>query len=454
MKKDMALEMWKNIITLVTRGSSLASVKNPMLEFSAPGNSEQYADLSDEQYSELLDSFLQQSYGVWRGKDEENAGSLLLRALASTDIDFECIIDLSATLAKASAKTKYRTEPANIWDRMLYYADDDEQDGENDTAQTDAEGRAFGDWFPKEIEKWLHTKGGIVGQNAAVKAASMIIFNHINGRPSVSLFAAPTGSGKTQLWRALQKSCGEENIIICDASSLTAEGWKGSNKISTIFKDIPIEKRSHIILVLDEFDKLIEPQYGAGGTNYSDLVQNQLLKLFDHDTLIFGADSGNGFSVDASGISVVLLGAFQHLMDKKGAESTSIGFGGRPYEECNYKNSEVTPEDLIAFGMRSELVGRISKITSVDPLSKEDIVRIGEREVKNLQEHIHREITIDERSLELLSEEAIEKGLGARWMRTRLSNLLDELMYEDPVAVSYRIEYGTSDSGGQSEYRC
>lgn len=76
--------------------------------------------------------------------------------------------------------------------------------------RTIASGEMY-DWSPKEIEEWIHTGGGIIGQDAAVKAAAMTVYNHYEGRPSVSLFIGPTGSGKTEIWRALQREYGAQH---------------------------------------------------------------------------------------------------------------------------------------------------------------------------------------------------------------------------------------------------
>ena len=61
-------------------------------------------------------------------------------------------------------------------------------------------------WSPKDVEQWLHSSvGGIVGQDAACRAAALIVYNHFERRPSVSLFIGPTGCGKTEIWRALRQ---------------------------------------------------------------------------------------------------------------------------------------------------------------------------------------------------------------------------------------------------------
>ena len=80
------------------------------------------------------------------------------------------------------------------------------------------------DWSPKDIERWLHSDvGGIVGQDAACRAAAMIVYNHFERRPSVSLFAGPTGCGKTLLAQTLAKVLNVP-FAIADATALTEAG--------------------------------------------------------------------------------------------------------------------------------------------------------------------------------------------------------------------------------------
>lgn len=205
---------------------------------------------------------------------------------------------------------------------------------------------------PKRLVQWLREKGGIVGQDEAIKAASLILFNHANKRRSVNLFIGNSGCGKSHIWNVLQAELGTQKVLIYDSSMITIEGYSGSTKISSIFKSLPPEHRERIVLVLDEFDKILEPQHGSHGTDYSAILQNQLLRLFNGDTMTFAGE--DGFSVDTSKISIVLLGAFQKIRDKKNCCNTStgvIGFGRQPHSECNNDSTKITIEDLIRFGM-------------------------------------------------------------------------------------------------------
>lgn len=298
----------------------------------------------------------------------------------------------------------------------------------------------YNGFTPKFFERWLHTDGGIVGQDAAVKAAAIILYNHINKRHSVNLFVAHSGSGKSYIWQVLQKECGADKIIIHDASTLTPEGWKGDNKISTFFRDIPFDSRSRIILVLDEIDKIF---LNSGlSSEYANSIQSQLLRLFNGDTLIFAGE--NGFTVDTSEITIVLLGAFQGLQDKKKQRRTSTGVIGFHREQVADSDNGIvgiTTDDLIAYGMKRELAGRITRIVCMNPLSIDDLIRIGQQEVKRLEKQLRRPISVDNSVILHLAHIAVKKQLGARWIKSQLANILDELIYENPHAERFEIDF-------------
>ena len=72
------------------------------------------------------------------------------------------------------------------------------------------------------------------------------------------------------------------NIYIIDSTRLTKEGWTGGFKLQNIFDGISTEQAEHAIIVFDEFDKLCEPLYGSGGSNYSTSMQNELSVSYTH----------------------------------------------------------------------------------------------------------------------------------------------------------------------------
>ena len=166
-----------------------------------------------------------------------------------------------------------------------------------------------------------------------------------------------------------------------------------------------------------------------------------LRKLFDRDELLFPSEDGKteGFSVDASHVSVVGLGAFENLLRSKSAKTGSIGFGGESRQNCDYGNTEITVEDLIESGMRRELCGRVDRIVALEPLDTEALIRIARNETDRLSAQMQRDVLVDSNTLAKLADEAVSKGLGARWFNSQLRNMLDDLVYENPDAEKYLL---------------
>ena len=436
MTKELAKETWRRCLRLIRNGSGSQRILCPVRSFDIDVKAGEFDDLESEAF---INKCLEQDqifYGMWNGHYELPAKDVFVNAISSTDISDAAIDEIAELLSEASAITDYPSEPD---------CDSAPSNSQKGTRSSKAESSSEHEekldrWSPKDIEHDIREYGGIIGQDAAMRAAATIFYNHIEGRPSVSLFMAPTGSGKTEIWRAMQREFGDVNIAIHDASTLTPEGWKGDNKISTIFKNIKPDRRDHIVLVLDEFDKLLEPK-GGSVENYADLLQNNLLKLCDHDKLFFGSSGmGEELTVDASNVSIVFLGAFEKLLKKKSRDTGSLGFGAQLRYDCDYSNTEITTEDLIKYGgMREELAGRIQKIVCMEPLSIDVMKRIGQNEVKKIAKQMRREINIDPGTLEMLARTAMQKNLGARGLRAKINNMLDDMIYENPEAKSYMI---------------
>ena len=290
---------------------------------------------------------------------------------------------------------------------------------------------------PKELETFIHDHG-IIGQDEAVKAAALICYRHFVLRnASISLFCGPTGSGKTEIWRVLQDF---PQVYIFDASNLTNEGWKGSNKLSYHFRAMDPRCRENAILVFDEFDKMLEPKF-SGDMNVSETIQSELLRLFDHDILFFGADRNDerSLTVDCKNVSCVLLGAFDNLMKAKAKAPVSMGFGGTPKKTTiGYDTTDISYTDLRQFtSVRDEILGRLDRIVCLKELSIHDHIRILLNYVDNLSKKTGCNITIDLATLHGIASKAVTMPFGARWAKARVSALLDEMVYEDPFETSY-----------------
>lgn len=439
MQKETARSFWRRFLTLANRGKDV-SVVNPARDFTVSVGAGEYDHMPTEQYDTILGDYEQLS-AIWHDRPQAPADDILLNALRMTCISDDKLSELSEILAKCSTESIYAPEtesdppPSDIGEHVA---------------------NALKILFPTPKDIYDHLCQRVRGQEEAKKAAATVMYNHLNGRRTNALFCGPSGCGKTEIWRCLAKEY-HDLIRIVDASRLSADGWKGSLHLRDIFGGIPASdlNTDGLIVVLDEADKICcEAAIGAGGTNYNALVQNSLLKMLDGDVIEFGQEDNNrkSFSVDCSRVSVVLLGAFERLLEGKSRNSGSIGFGSPIRHECDYSNTTITHDDLIAAGMRREIAGRINRIVPLRPLTVEDYRAILTGPVlDNLQSARKCTIYINAQCADSLARQAMVKGLGVRWMKSQVINALDDLMFDDPRAEEYTIESTSNDYAAQGK---
>ena len=245
------------------------------------------------------------------------------------------------------------------------------------------------------------------------------------------------------IWRILSKMC--NCIRIINGPQLTCDGWKGSYQIKDIFTGETKETAERLIIVIDEADKLFERSVGSGGTDFGQKIQNELLKIMDGDTLTFvdEKDRNQKIMVDCSGISMVLCGSFERMLQEKTEASGSIGFCQSEKRESQI--AECTEEDLIQYGnVRREIAGRISQIVTLDTLDADDFEKILESEMSPIQkiEKAHNvSLAVDKDLRKKLASDAAKSGLGCRYIRSKLQSMLDEQMFDTPDAGTYSLYY-------------
>lgn len=313
------------------------------------------------------------------------------------------------------------------------------------------------EFSPAKIEKMLNER--IIGQPELTKSVANFLYYHVLRQvypelpPRPMLISGPSGSGKTEVWRAVQALDSElylngingaifDDIIkIIDGASLTADGWKGENKISKQVDSIA----NGGILVIDEFDKLATPQFGASGTNYSALVQAELLKLLEGELTIFDSDSGcsSNERIETYKMGIVLIGAFESINDKYRNKKALIGFGlghqqtGEAFE-CPV---QITDADFIKYGVLTELLGRVCTKCQTKELTDEDYVAI----IKNPHSRVSKIINVLKENgvkIDNIVTDEIIKGLikqartnktGARWVSAQVENQILSLIYENGI---------------------
>lgn len=434
MTHGLAKQFWKVYIGMAGKNGMHANMSNPVDDFKASAHAREFDKLTDDQYyrkeadAEELSSF-------WHYKPLETAGQILLNALAKTDISDVEIDDIAGILADASVRTDYYTEERECDEGIIT----EDLDFLLVDEPTPFDGGAG--WTPHSIYGYLDQH--IYGQEAAKRAASMLMYHHLNGNSRNIVMAGATGCGKTEIWRTLSKK--SNFICIVNGPQLTCDGWKGSYHIKDIFTGETKETAECLVIVIDEADKLFEPSIGSGGTDFGQKIQNELLKIMDGDALAFvdEGDRNKKITVDCSGISIVLCGSFEHMLQERTEASGGIGFCQPEREESRI--AECSEGDLTQYGnVRREIAGRINQIVALNTLGAEDFEAIMESPaspIQKIEQSHHVSLTVDKDTKRKLASDAEKSGLGCRYIRSRLQSMLDEQMFDEPDAKEYSLCY-------------
>ncbi|HAH39240.1 MAG TPA: ATP-dependent Clp protease ATP-binding subunit ClpX, partial [Algoriphagus sp.] len=99
----------------------------------------------------------------------------------------------------------------------------------------------------------------------------------------------------------------------------------------------------------------------------------------------------------------------------------------------------VTAQDLKAFGLIPELIGRLPVLTHLDPLHKEALKRILTEPKNALVKQYHKllemegvNLVFEESGLDFIVDKAVEYNLGARGLRSICEAIITDAMYELP----------------------
>lgn len=425
MRKKSAFDFCLCCLQRITDEGSGHFIENPAVQFTADAKNGVFDDLTDEEYQVALDE-VEQIASIWDNKPRMTAGAILLYVLERMPASPEQLDAIAKPLAE-----------------LLDWPDPERPEGSGASRTTlrPVLKRACAVRSPREIRDSISPR--VMGQPEAVKAAAMITYNHLSGRRSNAVFCGPSGCGKSEIWRALS---GEYPGLVrmVDFSRFSAEGWNGSLHLRDIFQGISSDdiRQRGLIVVLDEADKILcEHAVGSGGTDHNALLQNDLLKMMDGDVIEFGDDNKkSAFSVDCSKVSVVMLGAFEKLLEGKVRDARHIGFGSGAAGADAGNHRDISHDDLIRAGMRREVAGRVNKIVALDPLSPDDYRAILKGPMlSSVRKSVKRHIRMDDATADELVARAVKSGLGVRWMRSAVCNAVDEVLFDDPYA-GHRID--------------